>query len=140
MPEKDEVKMTPIEPPLYTPPVTQYYADFNESGNITGFYVNTIHGENIPEAALPITIEEWQLYSSNSYLYKFDGEAIREKTPEEIAGEYVEPEPIPKTEDQLRIELLEQENTLLTAQNQAISERADFIDEVIAEMAMMVYR
>lgn len=35
---------------------------------------------------------------------------------------------------------LEQENTLLKAQNAALSERADFIEDVIAEMASQVYQ
>jgi len=34
---------------------------------------------------------------------------------------------------------LKQENILLKAQNNAISERADFIEDIIAEMAMVVY-
>ncbi|QVY60921.1 hypothetical protein [Cytobacillus gottheilii] len=35
---------------------------------------------------------------------------------------------------------LKDENTLLKAQNSSLSERADFIEDVIAEMAMNVYR
>ncbi|MGF7049172.1 hypothetical protein J2T13_003680 [Paenibacillus sp. DS2015] len=120
-------------------PVIQYYADINDSGAIIGFYVNEIHGDNIPETALPITVEEWTLYSSNSKLYKFDGEVIRKKTPEEIEAEYIEPEPIPKTPEQLEIDALKKENRMLTAQNQALSDRADFIEDIIAEMAMVVY-
>lgn len=34
---------------------------------------------------------------------------------------------------------LKQENTLLKAQNQALTERADFIEDVVAEMAIQVY-
>ena len=36
-------------------------------------------------------------------------------------------------------ELLKNENVLLKAQNQALTERTDFHEELIAEMAMMVY-
>lgn len=35
---------------------------------------------------------------------------------------------------------LKQENTLLKAQNQALTERADFIEDVVAEMATQVYQ
>lgn len=35
---------------------------------------------------------------------------------------------------------LKQENTLLKAQNQALTERADFIEDVVAEMAAQVYQ
>lgn len=40
----------------------------------------------------------------------------------------------------VQIKELESENILLKAQNQAISERADFIEDCIAEMAMTVYQ
>ena len=35
--------------------------------------------------------------------------------------------------------LLKKENTLLKAQNQALNEKTDFHEELIAEMAMLVY-
>lgn len=47
-------------------------------------------------------------------------------------------EPQPALSEQLA--KLEQENTLLKAQNAALSERADFIEDVIAEMANKVYQ
>ena len=37
-------------------------------------------------------------------------------------------------------ESLKNENVLLKAQNQALTERTDFHEELIAEMAMMVYQ
>ncbi|WP_341348556.1 XkdW family protein [Paenibacillus sp. FSL H3-0469] len=37
------------------------------------------------------------------------------------------------------MEQLQQENMVLRAQNQALSERADFIEDIIAEMATQVY-
>ncbi|MGE7121790.1 hypothetical protein ACQKIC_16360 [Peribacillus sp. NPDC046944] len=39
-----------------------------------------------------------------------------------------------------QIEELKAENTLLKAQNQAISERTDFHEDLIADMAMMIYQ
>jgi hypothetical protein len=43
--------------------------------------------------------------------------------------------PVPPTE----IEILQQENLLLKAQAQANADRADFQEELIVEMAMIVY-
>ncbi|MEK5029869.1 XkdW family protein [Paenibacillus sp. FSL R7-0302] len=37
------------------------------------------------------------------------------------------------------MEQLQQENVMLRAQNQALTERADFIEDIIAEMAAQVY-
>lgn len=37
------------------------------------------------------------------------------------------------------MEKLQQENALLKAQNAALSERTDFIEDIIAEMAMKIY-
>lgn len=36
-------------------------------------------------------------------------------------------------------DILKKENKLLKAQNQALNEKTDFHEELIAEMAMMVY-
>lgn len=38
------------------------------------------------------------------------------------------------------IEEIKQENKMLKAQNNALSERADFIEDVVAEMAVQVYQ
>lgn len=38
------------------------------------------------------------------------------------------------------INYLKHDNTLLKAQNLALSERADFVEDLIAEMAMQVYQ
>ncbi len=48
------------------------------------------------------------------------------------------PELTPPT-DAERVDALEAENKLLKAQNQALSNRADFIEDIIAEMAMKIY-
>lgn len=81
-----------------TPQPPQYYADFDESGNIAGFYVDEIHGDNIPETAIPITFDEWQTYLTNTSRYKLDGDIIREKTPEELAEEEANRPPAPPRE------------------------------------------
>lgn len=54
-------------------------------------------------------------------------------TPEEIAE-------LTKPGELSEIELLKKENLLLKAQNTAITERADFIEDIIAEMAMQIYQ
>jgi len=102
----------------------KYYADFDEAGNITGFYVDDIHGDAIPETAIPITVEEWQTYAAASHLYKLDNGTIREKTPEEIEAERASRPPAPKS----HVELLEEENALLAielAQTQARLDQAE---------------
>ena len=58
----------------------------------------------------------------------------RERTPEEMDADYVPPEPV-KTVDELAAE-----NELLRAQVQALSDRGEFIEDCIAEMAMQVYQ
>lgn len=47
--------------------------------------------------------------------------------------------PLPRPSDSERIEILETENALLKAQLQAQTERSDFIEDCIAEMATQVY-
>lgn len=66
--------------------VPQYYVVFDEAGNISGFYVDSIHTE-IPGTAIPITVEQWQTYSAAPHRYKLDESEIREKTADELAAE-----------------------------------------------------
>lgn len=58
----------------------------------------------------------------------------RERTQEEMDADYVPPQPV-KTVDELAAE-----NELLRAQVQALSDRGEFIEDCIAEMAMQVYQ
>ncbi|WP_054401705.1 hypothetical protein [Paenibacillus solani] len=46
----------------------------------------------------------------------------------------------PKKPLSVEVEALKQENTLLKAQNSALTERTEFIEDVIAEMATQVYQ
>lgn len=76
------------------------------------------------------------LYDGAVLRYKLvDGKVI-ERTAEEIEADKAKlPKPvIPKTNAEL-----EQENKLLKAQLNAATERSDFIEDCIAEMAMQVY-
>ena len=69
------------------------------------------------------------------YAYVEDGSPKwRERTKEEMDADYVPPEPV-KTVDELAAE-----NDLLRAQIQALSDRGEFIEDCIAEMAMQVYQ
>lgn len=70
------------------------------------------------------------------YRYKLaDGHAV-ERTQEEMDGDYTA-QPVPAT-PKTNAEL-EAESTMLKAQVKAISDRNDFIEDCIAEMATVVY-
>lgn len=76
------------------------------------------------------------LYDGAVLRYKLVDGKVVERTAEEIEADKVKlPKPvIPKTNAEL-----EQENKLLKAQLNAATERSDFIEDCIAEMAMQVY-
>lgn len=77
------------------------------------------------------------LYTQDGVMrYKLEGGKVIERTAEEIEADKAKlPKPvIPKTNAEL-----EQENKLLKAQLNAATERSDFIEDCIAEMAMQVY-
>lgn len=112
----------------------QYYAAFDSAGNIAGFYVDTIHGDAIPETAIPITVEEWQTYAAASHLYKLDNGTIREKTPEEIEDERARRPPVPKS----RVDLLEEENALLALELAQTQLRLDQADQEQAALLLML--
>lgn len=81
-----------------TPQPPQYYAAFDETGNIAAFYVDEIHGDSIPDTAIPITIREWQTFLQETSKWKLDGDTIREKTQEEIDEEIANRPPSPPRE------------------------------------------
>lgn len=76
------------------------------------------------------------LYDGVVLRYKLVDGKVVERTAEEIEADKAKlPKPvIPKTNAEL-----EQENKLLKAQLNAATERSDFIEDCIAEMAMQVY-
>lgn len=76
------------------------------------------------------------LYDGAVPRYKLVDGKVVERTAEEIEADKAKlPKPvIPKTNAEL-----EQENKLLKAQLNAATERSDFIEDCIAEMAMQVY-
>ena len=59
----------------------------------------------------------------------------RERTQEEMDADYVAPPEPPKSNEELQAE-----NELLRAQLKALSDRGEFIEDCIAEMAMQVYQ
>ena len=70
------------------------------------------------------------------YTYVPDGDPKwRERTKEEMAADYVPPPEPPKSNAELQAE-----NELLRAQVKALSDRGEFIEDCIAEMAMQVYQ
>lgn len=71
------------------------------------------------------------------YRYKLDGDVVADRTAEEMDADVVELEQQPT--DAERIKSLEGEKKLLSAQVQALSDRNDFIEDCIAEMAGVVY-
>lgn len=70
------------------------------------------------------------------YRYKLENGHAVERTQEEMDGDYAaQPVPaVPKTNAEL-----EAENALLKAQVQALSDRNEFVEDCIAEIAMQVY-
>ena len=68
-------------------------------------------------------------------LYKWNGQAVKPRTEEEIAADRAAiPAPPPS-----EMELLRADNALLRAQIAAASGRQDFLEDCIAEMAEQVY-
>jgi hypothetical protein len=122
MPEQE------IQPP-------QYFALFDsQTGGIVTFFVDAIHGENIPSEAVPITVEEWQTYSAEPWTWKRDGDTVRLRTPEELEEERANQPPAPKTPDQ---EMNEQIATLLidsAAKDVQIQQQ----DAIIADLMLQV--
>ena len=74
-----------------------------------------------------------------AYRYKLVNGKPVECTSEEIQEQEAanQPEPTPSIPEE--VEALKNENFLLKAQIQAMSDRNDFIEDCIAEMAMQVY-
>ena len=67
-------------------------------------------------------------------IYELVDGQITTRSQEDVDSDYVPPQPV-KTVDELAAE-----NELLRAQVQALSDRGEFIEDCIAEMAMQVYQ
>ena len=92
-------------------------------------FLRALEGENYIQRFAP-------LYDGAVPRYKLVDGKVVERTAEEIEADKAKlPKPvIPKTNAEL-----EQENKLLKAQLNAATERSDFIEDCIAEMAVQVY-
>lgn len=68
------------------------------------------------------------------YRYALEDGAIVERTQEEMDRDLA-----PMGTEHDPMEALQEENTLLRAQVQALADRGEFLEDCIAEMAMVVY-
>lgn len=85
-------------------------------------------------------IEREKLINENESLFLIREENITEGNFLTFSDEPL-PEPVVYVSvPQEEFESLKQESTLLKAQSSALSERADFVEDVIAEMATQVYK
>lgn len=89
----------------------QWYIHFNEDGTISGFYNDLFNAGGIPESAIPITEAQQQTYSANGgNLYRkaeSGDDPARLKTQEELDAEVANYPTLPKTPDQLMIEMMQ---------------------------------
>jgi hypothetical protein len=100
-------------------PVTAIY-DSIEGFDFTGVLVEEFAAADMPQPEPPAGTLPFLMINIREHFLYYDYRAIPES-------------------ESSRIATLEQANLLLKAQNVALSERADFIEDVIAEMAMQIY-
>ncbi|MEC0107281.1 hypothetical protein P4H27_10065 [Paenibacillus taichungensis] len=119
----------------------EHSGDFVETTREQDFSSYIVLSERLPE-----TIGMKQL-EYGSYASDFAGGGVITRVDlETLEPLFTYPDPTdPETPEEPRpalskqIEALEQETLLLKAQSGALSERADFVEDVIAEMAVQVY-
>lgn len=102
------------------------YCSINEKGLITGYTYEKITSSSVEFDV----IDESKVID---FIYDKKLGNFRELTEDEKMNLF----PSPSKTD---IEILKEENTLLKAQVKSLSERGEFIDDCIAEMAMIVYK
>lgn len=99
------------------------------SKDIESMYLETEHGVFTP-------LYDYETYNTQTDTY----EGFRViKSAEEAYREWLENKDKPMVEEPTEIETLKQENKLLKAQIQALNATTEFHEELIAEMAMVVY-
>lgn len=56
-----------------------YFMDYDKTtGQILGFYIYSIHGNNIPKGCIEISQEKYEYYISNSGLVKLNPETLED--------------------------------------------------------------
>lgn len=108
----------------------QDLSDWTEIDRGTGDKYHHAQGNYLPGPLMTM---------GGAYRYKLVNGKPVECTSEEIQEQEAanQPEPTPSIPEE--VEALKNENFLLKAQIQAMSDRNDFIEDCIAEMAMQVY-
>ncbi|WP_339194252.1 hypothetical protein MKY95_20950 [Paenibacillus sp. FSL P4-0176] len=106
------------------------------------FYSYAVLAERVPETVGVIQLDYGQYaadYAQGGYIARVDMDTLEPL--------FTYPDPVdPETPQEPRaalskqVDALVQDNTLLKAQSSALSERADFVEDVIAEMATQVYK
>ena len=105
---------------------------FNAAGDFTGLdFVDDNYEPGEFEAVVP----DGEEINFHKFALR-DGELVEGLTPEEIAERTKPIEQQPSQED--RIAQLEQENKLLKAQKNALTERTDFHEEVLTEIILTI--
>ena len=81
-----------------------YYLNYDEkTGEIKGFYLKSIHGDNIPTPFIEISPEKHRFFMENNSKYKIN---INTLTEEKIEVTYIEKEPT--EQEELNAQLLEE--------------------------------
>lgn len=99
------------------------------SKDIDGMYLKNEHGTFTP-------IYDYETYDNETDTYQ--GFKVI-KTAEEVYNEWLENKDKPPVEEPTEVEVLQQENKLLKAQVEALTYTSEFHEELIAEMAMVLY-
>lgn len=134
--------------------VYKHYITVDAAGRITDGFSNAIRQPQVgdicineqggyqfklfPDGEVAPSLVDFGNYRGCHYYY-FENEVICKSTAAELAAEFAEIEAAKPPATPTPIEELQSENKLLKAQVQAQTERNDFMEDCIAEMAAQVY-
>ena len=97
-----------------------FYLNYDATtGDILGFYLKSIHGDNIPNPSIEITPEKHEFYMQNNGKYR-----LNPKTLEDELIPVVETTPEPTQEELLKKQLLETQASLASLQEQILLNQA----------------
>lgn len=116
-----------------------YY--INQAADTSGNHGNPVSHQTEGMVALPESLLSEYIHTMGfAYLTVDEGTVTAVAINQEAYDAYIDDHPVtPEPEPPKTIEDLEHENVLLRAQVQAMSDRNDFIEDCIAEMAEIVY-